>query len=63
MCYADGTPDISANQSVGIAGTNNSFDAYGNGFGGGYYLKLSGTDANGNLVVTPTLSTNVTKVQ
>ena len=63
LVYADGTYAGYQNLSDNALGSADSYDAYTNMWKGGYYIKLSGLDANANLVFEPTLSTNVTKNQ
>ena len=59
--YADEGWSGYADNSTSVAGTVTSFDAYTAGWPGGYWVYLSGTDANGNLLYTHTRSGNSTK--
>jgi hypothetical protein len=60
LCYYDKTWFGSGGYSTTIPGTDTSFDAYGAGWDGGYWIKLSGCDATGNLIYQPTLAQNPT---
>ena len=53
VCFADGS-NVNINASTEFDGSIVSKDfTY---YGGGFYLKLTGLDANGNIMYTPTLS-------
>jgi hypothetical protein len=61
LCFDDGAPALYADQTSSTIGTNVTFDAFDADFPGGFRLKLYGIDEDGNLVLSPTLSTNTTK--
>ncbi len=63
ICFDDATTPNTIAASTQVPGTNTSFDAFTNLFPGNFRVKLYGTDANANLLFSPTLSTNYTRLQ
>jgi hypothetical protein len=61
LCFDDGAPNVFNAQGTSIPGTDTFVDLYSSGWYGGYRAKMWGIDVNGNLVFSPTLSSNVTK--
>lgn len=56
VTFADGSPASYVDLSNNVGGTNTSFDAHGAGWPGGYCVKMSGVDGDGNLIIAPTTS-------
>jgi hypothetical protein len=61
-CFDDGTPDMAFSYTTEVLSPGSSYDCHGNGWGGNYRVKLYGQDANQNVIYSPTLSTNYTKL-
>lgn len=62
-CYNGGMLDPSDTQNASSVGTGSSYDVFGNMWAGGYQVALAGYDGSGNLILTPSVSSGVTKDQ
>jgi hypothetical protein len=60
-CFDDGTPSLVVGEYSTFGSAMTYFDAFGSNWPGGFKVKLWGSDADGNLVYAPTLSSNWTK--